>query len=313
MVISPHIRYGLRWIFTVLWSLSFLAILLSYWQTPFFLNLVSSFRFQMTLTLLGLSFPLLALWNGRLSWAFLALSLALTCSFLKYIGPTSKSVGLADAPNRSVVRLAIANVLSSNHDLGRFDRWLDAETPDIVGILEVSEAHRAQLEKLPFQHRLIHPQNGNFGLALLCKQAPLKIEVIEAETSFPSILAQWPDYNVLLTHPAPPISRRARQVGDQQIERLIQSLSDTDRPLIVLGDLNAAGWDRRLAPIREAGLVEARIGHGLLPTWPVDRAILRIPIDHIFLPLGWLSLECRRGPDVGSDHFPLICEAQPKP
>ena len=314
MVMAPKVRSALRWMFTVLWGLGVLVLLLTYWQTPFFLNLVSSFRYQITLAILALGIPTAALWKDRRASLFLALSVALTFPFWKYYWPlSSPAESTTLKASRSAVSLVVANVLSSNHDLERFEDWLAIESPDIVGILEVSEAHQAQLEKLPYPHKLIHPQNGNFGLALLCREAPLEMEVLEAQTSFPSIFARWPNYSVLLTHPIPPVSQQAREVGDRQVGRLIASLADTKGPLIVIGDLNAAQWDLRLEPLREAGLVDARLGHGLLPSWPVDRTILRIPIDHIFLPSGWASLECGRGPDIGSDHFPLICKAQPKP
>ena len=288
------------------WAMLALAVMVSFWQGPYLFNLASPFRLHWVLGLLVVGLPLAVFYPHPKRWVFLALPLAVGMTFLSYFAPRSSRL---DPAHSGRARVAVSNILSANQDLARLSAWLAEEKPDIVALTEVTEAHRAQLEALPYAHKTLYPQQSNFGLGLLCQTAPSQVVVLDEGSPFPSLLATWPDFRVLITHPIPPISKGARVAGDEQMQRLTERLKDdASPPLLVLGDLNATGWDLRLQPLREAKMVEARLGHGFLPTWPADRPIFGIPIDHIYLPAGWESLDCRRGPQIGSDHFPLVCD-----
>jgi endonuclease/exonuclease/phosphatase (EEP) superfamily protein YafD len=45
-----------------------------------------------------------------------------------------------------------------------------------------------------------------------------------------------------------------------------------------------------------------------LPTWPADTSYARIAIDHLLVSDGIVVFDLHRGPDVGSDHLPLIVD-----
>lgn len=297
------ISWSLRLLGTV-WSALALAVMLTFWQGPYLCALISPFRAHWLAGLLLLGLPMSMLFPHPRRWIFLAMPLAVGVTFYSYfVSPQPK----LDPAQCGRTRLVVSNLLSSNRDLSRFRTWLDEEKPDIVALLEVSEGQRAQLESLPFAFKSLHPRRGNFGLGLLCRSEPTSVQVLDEGSPFPSLLATWPDYRVLITHPIPPVSRGARKAGDDQLKRLL-GLNDGSSPLLIVGDLNATGWDSRLRPFAESGLQEARLGHGLVPTWPANRPIPGIPIDHVFMPPGWESFAFYRGPDIGSDHFPLSCE-----
>ncbi len=285
------------------WAMIALLTMLTFWQEPYYFTLMSPFRLQLVISLLLAALPLAVLYPNPRRWVFLALPLAVGMTFLRYLLPAAT---LPEEAGRA--RLAVANVYYGNHDLSLFRSWIEAEKPEILAVMEVGEAHRPQLEALPFAHKTILPRNGAFGVALLSQRQPSKVEVLDEDSPFPSLLAHYPEFRVLVTHPIPPVSRQARQMGDEQMRRLVSRLKVEGPPLVVMGDFNAVGWDLRLLPLREAGMKEARAGHGYLPTWPTHQPVLGIPIDHIYLPANWASLDCRRGPQVGSDHFPLICD-----
>ena len=67
---------------------------------------------------------------------------------------------------------------------------------------------------------------------------------------------------------------------------------------------------RWYAPARPkgTGLRDSSRGMGLQPTWPADIPLLWIPIDHCLYSDGIEIRGRRTGPDVGSDHFPLIVD-----
>lgn len=299
LVLGPVLKVLLS-----LWSLLALLAILSFWQSPYLTALISPFRFYLTVLLLVTGLPLSATVRHPRRWVFVALPLAVGLTFLPYF--RTDSPGSSQAP---ALTLALANVHSGNRDLNRLQTWVEQENPDILALLEITEAHRSQLEAFPYPYKLIHPRASNFGLALFSRTPPQRISILEEDSPFPSILAVWPEYRILVTHPLPPISARARDIGDQQIRRLSSTLVHESPSLIVLGDLNATGWDARLEPLLGAGLKEARRGHGILPTWPVGHPYMAIPLDHILLPPSWWAEVCRTGPDIGSDHYPLLVKA----
>ncbi len=286
-----------------LWGVTALLTVFSFWQRPYLLVLVSPFRVQLTLALLLMGIPLCLLVRRPNRWVFLALPLVIGTTFLPYLRSARDLPIPLDSPPLSI---ALANVYSGNTDLNRLTAWLEQEKPEVLVLLEVTENHRAQIEALPYPFKLIHPQQSNFGIALLAQTPPTEAEVVEGDSPFPSIVASWPDHRILATHPIPPISPTARQVGDSQLQRLADGLIKQEPPLLVVGDLNATGWDGRLEPFKLAGLKDARRGHGILATWPVGKPFMAIPLDHILLPKTWQSQRCVLGPDIGSDHYPLL-------
>jgi endonuclease/exonuclease/phosphatase (EEP) superfamily protein YafD len=87
-----------------------------------------------------------------------------------------------------------------------------------------------------------------------------------------------------------------------------------------MGDLNITMWSpyyRRF--VSKTGLWNTRQGSGILPTWrPVKIRfwrlpsalswLLALPIDHCLVSPAIAVPQIRPGPDVGSDHLPLIVD-----
>jgi endonuclease/exonuclease/phosphatase (EEP) superfamily protein YafD len=283
-----------------LWALVVLVAVFSFWQNPYHLTLISAFRFQLFLGLIVLSVPPIIVFPGKRKLLFVAVPLMFSLTFASYLIP----VGGPPQGEQSV-SVALANIYSGNRDLSRFREWLKANPSDVVGVLEVSEHHIQALQEMGFEHMVSEPRENNFGLALLSKQAPLRTTVLGLESPFPSILAEFDNYQVLLCHPPPPVNVELREVGDIQVEVLLNYLESSTKPVIFMGDLNATGWDLRVFPLKERGYKDARRGFGMIPTWPTASRLLQIPIDHIFVPEKWTVNICERGPEIGSDHFPL--------
>ena len=62
--------------------------------------------------------------------------------------------------------------------------------------------------------------------------------------------------------------------------------------------------------VRESGLVDARKGFGVLPTWPapLKLSLMMIPIDHCLVSSELQVAQIKTGPDIESDHLPLIVD-----
>lgn len=92
----------------------------------------------------------------------------------------------------------------------------------------------------------------------------------------------------------------------------------TPGPHVMMGDFNATPWSPAFKYlIRTSGLRDPRRTFGLLPTEHGDGFISRWlwrPLDHCLHSAGIVALDLQCGPDLGSDHRPLIAElAVPPP
>lgn len=93
----------------------------------------------------------------------------------------------------------------------------------------------------------------------------------------------------------------------QNLEAMLQEAAKTDLPLVVGGDFNNPprhGLSRQLSQ-KMTNCFES-VGWGPGWTFPSRLPVLRI--DHLLVNKGFTPLSCWVGPDVGSDHRPLIAE-----
>jgi endonuclease/exonuclease/phosphatase (EEP) superfamily protein YafD len=75
----------------------------------------------------------------------------------------------------------------------------------------------------------------------------------------------------------------------------------------LLGDLNVTPWSPYFQELLAAtGLRDSARGWGLQPSWPTMSLLLRVPIDHCLISPELHVTERTLGPDIGSDHFPLL-------
>jgi endonuclease/exonuclease/phosphatase (EEP) superfamily protein YafD len=76
--------------------------------------------------------------------------------------------------------------------------------------------------------------------------------------------------------------------------------------LVLAGDLNLTPWSPRFARLlTETGLDDSGLRRGLAPTWlwPFGLAI-----DHVLVGAGLVALDNHLGPELGSDHRPVIVD-----
>jgi endonuclease/exonuclease/phosphatase (EEP) superfamily protein YafD len=94
-----------------------------------------------------------------------------------------------------------------------------------------------------------------------------------------------------------------RQIGE--LERYLRELP---RPVLLAGDFNAAPWSHAVDRIAKAS--GASVAPGLRFSFDIEfndwAPPLPIPIDHILLPGDVTPLDVRLGPELGSDHRPIV-------
>ena len=244
--------------------------------------------------------------------------------------PFAASPRLSPASSAAPLKIVFSNVLTSNPDPAPLLALIAAEKPDLVALLEINSRWKSQLTaalsaEYPFQN--IHPREDNFGVAVFSRVQPGggRVEFF-ADVETPSIDFVWPhpdgDIRAVLTHPLPPGDPSTNFLRPQHLEDLIKwrrfvgGLAPSGArpiPVLILGDFNATPW---CPPLRhllsDADLRSAATDHAtLFASWPAPIPFLRIPLDQALISPDLACVSYRVGPDIGSDHFPLILEIAP--
>jgi endonuclease/exonuclease/phosphatase (EEP) superfamily protein YafD len=268
----------------------------------------------------------------RLANALLALPLIVACaSGVLFRGDRPRlAVPTAHVDSTAggvVLKVMAANVHSGNDDHAAVVRWIAAERPDVVLLTEITSDWLRDLAVLDsdYPHRQVMPDDaGNFGMGFWSKHeiASGVFELMKPAdaigmTDTPQLdatiaLPGGERVRLLGLHPLPPVRPSYAAARDTVLATVAGRIeADAATPTIVLGDLNAT---RYCAALRElaavAGLKDA-LPH-VRTSWPNRWSwpIMGIRIDHVLVDRHWIVQDARVGPDVGSDHWPLVVTAR---
>ncbi len=217
----------------------------------------------------------------------------------------------ADVP----LKLLHANVLARNDQYERFLELVRNEDPDIVFVQEFTSRWETGLDALRQQwpHVYLQPRDSNFGIAVYSKHPFDQVRHIDSPPlGYPTIVATLSigqkTVNLVSTHPTIPLGGQLFKARNEHIRHIADLVNSLSGPTIVSGDFNATVWDRRLLEFEsDTALLNARRGFGIIATWPTAGvSLFSIPIDHLFVSGQIVVRKIGTGPDIGSDHLPLI-------
>lgn len=212
-----------------------------------------------------------------------------------------------------------ANVLMSNRNAQGLLELIEATEPTIIITLETNAWWEQQLASLEESYTYVVKcaQENLYGMHLYSRYELIdpKIEYLVAE-NIPSIHCKLLSPAGTLVrchflHPMPPAPGEAKDSGERDAELVMvaKSVADEERPVLVVGDLNDVAWSPTTQLFRKiSGLLDPRVGRGLLNTFHADYWFLRWPLDHLFHSKHFSLCEMRRLPEFGSDHFALFTE-----
>jgi endonuclease/exonuclease/phosphatase (EEP) superfamily protein YafD len=216
-----------------------------------------------------------------------------------------------------VLKVVQFNVWHGNVDPAGTLAWIVRENPDIVLIQE--DAGRA----IPLVAGLNHafPYGPNCQYPRPCDAGVFSRHPVSATGRWPQQPLTWAvvrwqgrDVPVISTHHS-----WAFPAGEQQWQsrRLVKyARSFPARNLIVAGDMNSTPWSFSLRRQDETlGLERRTRGLFTWPArllWPFDVRVPLFPIDHVYAGGGWETVSVRRGPRLGSDHYPVVVELAPR-
>lgn len=257
---------------------------------------------------LGLALLILAVSKGKARWVALV-AVLVNAALLANAYRSSETPAMVSIAKQSLPVMS-ANVHVHNEAPEKLVHLLAENQPALVFVQEVSPAWAAVLEKLPaYPYRKIVARRDSFGIALLSKYPLEDVTVVEeGEFDVPAISATltWKGTKVAVraVHPYPPIKAQAYVDRNRMLANHAEALVATRLPAIMAGDFNATPWSTGVSVVQDAGMVRAT---SMAPTWPASVAVPAvIPIDHITVSRHWGVLSNGRGPNIGSDHYPVM-------
>jgi Uncharacterized protein conserved in bacteria len=231
--------------------------------------------------------------------------------YLRDAGPKAPP----DAPEQlKVVQL---NVWSHNEDPAGALGWAFSENPDLIILEETSAAVRERAAVEPGWYAVC----DTCEVMILSRRPPVRDSLIRLAGPAPGPLTRaiFEDergpFAVIGVHHAWPTDSSDQQAQEAAIAEVI-ARSPRERTILA-GDFNSAPWSfSRRRWDAEFGLI--RRDRGLF-SWPAQpykqlRWLGRfpfLPIDHVYAGSGWATVSVRRGPKLGSDHYPIVMILSP--
>jgi endonuclease/exonuclease/phosphatase (EEP) superfamily protein YafD len=214
------------------------------------------------------------------------------------------------------VRLVLANVNAGNKNHDALKSFLREADADVILLEEITPAWAEALADLDarYPHSVQVPQMGGFGIGLWSR-LPLRSSdvmtfALESVTSIVvTVDVEGKMLRLVGTHPLPPRNASNTALRDQQLERAAAVAVEGGPYSVLLGDFNVTPWGsvfRRIG--KESGLRDSGLGMGIPWTWPDGFWPLALPLDRCLVSEGVEVVDRRIGPDIGSDHYPLVVD-----
>jgi endonuclease/exonuclease/phosphatase (EEP) superfamily protein YafD len=279
--------------------------------------LASHFRLQYFFLALGL----FTFYLGHRSFKYIALNLIILSINAYDIIPlfAQKEIPVVSGKTHKLTIVQFNRYIDNLQD-DKVIQWLSNEKSefDIVLIQEINPGFVQELKSLvqiyPYQY--VTPQRGNFGQALLSRKEFIS-DIPKTSPDKPSFyittkirLSETDSLTLYGIHILPPKTPKMAIKRNSQLEIIGESISnDPSKTKIVLGDFNVTPYSYYFSQLKKTiRLKNTMAGFGLQNSWPSlsPLDIFRIPIDHVFVSKNIQVVDRRIGPNLGSDHFPVI-------
>jgi endonuclease/exonuclease/phosphatase (EEP) superfamily protein YafD len=214
------------------------------------------------------------------------------------------------------VRLLALNLWYENDDVEAVAALIERERPDVVALTELTpfwdEALAPTLEAYP--SRAAEPREGSIGIGLFGRELladPEVVRLFDDERASVEGVLSLPDGReapLLVVHPASGLEPGSVELHRSSLAAIARWADERGPLASVCGDLNATPWLRSLRrTLARADLRAALPGGPLGGSWPRLPRPLRVPIDGCLVGAG-VRARAELGPDVGSDHLPVLVE-----
>ena len=277
-------------------------------------DLATHFRVHyVAVALLGVPLALLLRWRAvAVAVAVLAIPHAAALSSVVPFG-TTQAVAAAPA---TPVRVSTINAYWSNWDGQALLDYVMGTDPDVLVIQEADRRWRDTLLRIGARYPHAVPEDWREARDVIVFS---RFPILGGIRRFPEgqgFHYQTADLDidgravtVIGVHPPLPAGRRFTDMRNAYFAAIAEVAGQSEHPVIVAGDFNSTVWSPHFADLTEASdLRNAADGRGWRPTWPSWLPLAGIPIDHILVSDDFTVRVVQRGPNIGSDHFPVTAD-----
>ncbi len=217
------------------------------------------------------------------------------------------------------IKIISTNVYQFNKEYDRFLNFIKKENPDVVLTMESNKNWENALHVLKKEYPFFCEVGleNTYGIHLYSKFEFLncKVHYFIAD-DIPSIEAtiKTPDgfeFVFFGVHPPPPspTEEENSKERDGELLSVAKKVKENNKPTIVVGDFNNVAWAKSSVLFRKtSGMIDPRIGRGLISTFHAKYRLLRFPIDQMFHTTDIFVEELKAMENIGSDHLPLYCK-----
>lgn len=260
-------------------------------------------------------------WARRWRWAAAALvALAVNGTIAApFLGGGNVIRGaIAGSPAGMPLRVASINVLFHNSHYERVAQFLRRARPDAAVLVEITprwrEALAALRDEFPWQY---YAESRDSHGTLLLSRWPIEgVETVPMgphadPTIAASLSVRGRTLHLIGVHPSWPLGPNVSAERNRELFQLAALARATPSPVIMAGDFNVTPFSPHFqAFIEQSGLRWAARGAGWQPTWPTFLPVGGIEIDHAFVSSGIAVRRFARGPNIGSDHRPILVDLE---
>jgi len=268
---------------------------------------------------------------ARLHPRFVLLPLMLLVVGLVWFGPRFAPRPVA-APATATLKVVTLNLWVSNQQLDVTETWLREQAADVVLLQEAYHDMAARLSDLyPYtlpdpalprgqdlqilsRYPIIDADVGSGYLRSVVDVDGTPIAVYNIHFGVPFV--NRPHYGLYaLPYPLSMMVRYNESPRNEQIANLLARLqAEETLPAVIAGDFNTSD-NSAMYPVVAGQLTDSfrEVATGLGTTWPIGSKLpLALPlpplmrIDYVWHTDGLRALDVQVGPEVGSDHRPVV-------
>jgi endonuclease/exonuclease/phosphatase (EEP) superfamily protein YafD len=272
-------------------------------------EMFSHFRVQFVVAGVAAAAVLLVL--GDRTYVFAALGLAVLNGAPILMALAKPAPSVADQPGAKTI--IWANLQRNHAALEAVAALARQRNADIVALTELPDNNAALVGRAFSDFPCFTAPDGVnvFTTVILCR-LPCAPAAYYSEKYHPNTLVavDCAGLGVVALHPTPAFNAERTAIRDSVI-KLGADIATNGAPSVLIGDFNATPWSSILSAVQAAGLRRARCGAPLEATWRSRDPVFGLPLDHLFVSPGLGVVACEIGPDIGSDHWPLIVRVAP--
>lgn len=252
--------------------------------------------------------------------AILFFSMLYNASVLLPFTPLYKKFSIEEMPHNSAsVSMISVNVYQFNKQPERLIKLVKKQNPDILLAIETNQAWEKALDELEneYKHTIKIPQENTYGMHVYSKIPfnKYKVNYFVAD-DIPSVeIAMETDdksrFKIYGIHPPPPspTEEKNSKERDGELLSIAKKIQEENIPTIVIGDFNNVAWAKSSRLFKKtSGMIDPRVGRGLVSTFHADYPLFRLPIDLTYHSTDIFIEELKTLKPIGSDHLPLFCK-----